>query len=126
MAGLDPAIHLVFAPRKMRNAMKSRFAAALLVSLALPLAGANAQAPRGPVHSEKAAILMARKIWLNLYPLSAAKVGSEAEWLSNEKATKDGDMWEVGPKNPGPSAIGSTITYRIASADGKMLGYSQP
>ncbi len=106
--------------------MKAKFAAALLLCAALPMASANAQAPRGSVHSEKAAILMARKIWINLYPISADKVGSEAAWLAGEKATRDGDLWEVGPKTPGPGAIGSNITFRIASADGKMLGYYQP
>ena len=105
--------------------MKFFFAIALLTVL-VALAPAQAAAPRGPVHSEKAAILMARKIWLNLYPLSAPKVGSEATWLASEKATRDGDMWEVGPKNPGPDAVGSNITFRIAATDGRMLGYYQP
>ena len=105
--------------------MKPFFAIALL-TVSVALAPAQAAAPRGPVHSEKAAILMARKIWLNLYPLSAPKVGSEATWLASEKATRDGDMWEVGPKNPGPGAVGSNITFRIAASDGKMLGYYQP
>jgi hypothetical protein len=100
--------------------------ATMLLSLSITLTSAQAAAPRGPVHSEKAAILMARKIWLNLYPLSAAKVGSETAWLTGEKATHDGDMWEVGPKTPGPDAIGSNIIFRIAAADGKMLGYYQP
>ena len=105
--------------------MKIFFAFALL-AMSVALTPAWAAAPRGPVHNEKAAILMARKIWLNLYPLSAAKAGSEAAWLTSEKATRDGDIWEVGPKSPGPDAIGSNITFRIAAADGKMLGYYQP
>jgi hypothetical protein len=49
--------------------MKNLFATSFLL-LALQLAligtGAQAQAPRGQVHNEKAAILMARKIWINL------------------------------------------------------------
>jgi hypothetical protein len=105
--------------------MRTLFATALL-AISVALAPAHAAAPRGRVHNEQTAILMARKIWLSLYPLSAAKVGSEAIWLANEKAIRDGDMWEVGPKNPGPDAIGNNITFRIAAADGKMLGYYQP
>jgi hypothetical protein len=109
--------------------MKNLFATSFLL-LALPLAligtGAQAQAPRGQVHNEKAAILMARKIWINLYPVSAAKVGSEAAWLKGEKATLDGDMWEVSPKTPGPDALGSGLVFRIASVDGKMMGYYSP
>jgi hypothetical protein len=100
--------------------------AAALAALILFTAPAFADAPRGPVHSEKAAILMARRIWINLYPLSAAKAGSEAKWLAEEKAAQDGDMWEVMPKNPGPGAIGSNMQFRISSADGQMLGYYQP
>jgi hypothetical protein len=105
--------------------MKKLLATSLLL-LALPLVGAQAQAPRGPVHNEKAAILMARKIWINLYPVSAAKVGSEAAWLKGEKAELDGDMWEVSPKAPGPDALGSGLVFRIASVDGKMMGYYSP
>lgn len=107
--------------------MKNMFAATLLpLALILSMTGAKAQAPRGPVHNAKAAILMARKIWLNLYPLSAAKVGSEAAWLADEKATQDGGMWEVGPRNPGPNALGSNLVFRIAAEDGQMLGYYSP
>jgi hypothetical protein len=102
------------------------FLVAALMSLTLSVTSVYAAAPRGPVHSEKAAILMARKIWLNLYPISAAKVGSEAAWLAGEKATQDGDMWEVAPKNPGPDALGSNIVFRIAATDGQMLGYYSP
>ena len=107
--------------------MKKPLAVTLLIlSLVLPSTGTFAAAPRGPVHNEKAAILMARKIWINLYPMSAAKVGSEAAWLAGEKAIRDGDMWEVSPKNPGSDALGSNLVYRLAAADGKMLGYYSP
>lgn len=100
--------------------------AAMVLLLSVAVLPAAAAAPRGPVHNEKAAVLMARKIWINLYPISAAKVGSEAAWLAGEKAIQDGDMWEVSPKNPGPNALGSNMVFRIASADGQMLGYYQP
>ena len=83
---------------------------AALLSLTLSVTSVYAAAPRGPVHSEKA----------------AEKVGSESAWLAGEKATQDGDMWEVGPKNPGPDALGSNIVFRIAATDGQMLGYYSP
>lgn len=107
--------------------MKPLFAAIILpLSLMLGVTAVEAAAPRGPVHSARAAILMARRIWINLYPLSAAKVGSEAAWLASERATQDGDMWEVAPKTPGPNALGSNLVFRIAAADGQMLGYYSP
>lgn len=103
---------------------RSVFAALTLLMLASP--EAQAAAPRGPVHSEKAAILMARRIWLNLYPLSAATAGSGAAWLAGEKATLDGDVWEVSPKAPGSNALGSNIVFRIAATNGMMVGYYRP
>ncbi len=103
--------------------MKTKLVALLML---LSLGAAQAAAPRGPVHSEKAAILMARRIWLNLNSLSAADVGSEAAWLAGEKATQDGDVWEVVPKNPGPNALGSNIVFRIAATNGMMVGYYSP
>jgi hypothetical protein len=107
--------------------MNALFAATILpLSLMLCSTAAEAVAPRGPVHNAKAAILMARRIWINLYPMSAAKVGSEAVWLASESATQDGDMWEVAPKNPGADALGSNLVFRIAAADGQMLGYYSP
>jgi hypothetical protein len=109
-----------------RRRMMKPLLAVTLLSLTLSLTAAEASAPRGPVHNERAAVLMARRIWLNLYPLSAAKVGGEAAWLAGEKATRDGDMWEVAPKNPGPDALGSNLVFRIAAEDGKMLGYYSP
>jgi hypothetical protein len=95
----------------------------IALSLMMP---AEAAAPRGPVHNEKAAILMARKIWISLYPDSAAKAGSEKTWLAEESATRDGDMWEVGPKHPSPAALGSGLVFRISSEDGHMMGYYNP
>ena len=103
--------------------MKIIFAAMMVLS---SVASAYAAAPRGSVHNEKAAILMARKIWISLYPRSAAKAGSEKAWLAQEKATQDGDMWEVGPRHPSPTSLGSGLVFRISSDDGHMLGYYNP
>ena len=103
--------------------MKRPFAALCL--LPLLLATAHAQAPRGPVHNERAAILMARRIWINLNPPDT-NPGSPADWLKNDKATRDGEMWEVGPKNPGPGAMGDGTIFRIASEDGHMMGMLRP
>lgn len=50
------------------------------------------------MRNAKAATLMARQIWLNLYPASADKVGIESVWLAGEKAPQDGDKREVGPQ----------------------------
>jgi hypothetical protein len=108
--------------------MKTIAPAALI--LLLTAASAQAAAPRGPVHNAREAVLMARKIWISLYPDEAAKVGSEKAWLAEEKATRDGDIWEVAPKHPSPAApgsrIGSGLVFRISSEDGHMLGYYNP
>ena len=97
-----------------------------LLFLLLLATAAEAAAPRGPVHNERAAILMARRIWISLYPASAAKAGSEKAWLAEEKAARDGDMWEVAPKHPSPAALGSGLVFRIASDDGHLMGYYNP
>jgi hypothetical protein len=109
-----------FRERNMKNAA---VAALFLLSAA---GMADAQAPRGPVHDARAAILMARKHWISLYPGEIAKAGSEKAWLAGEKATRDGDMWEVGPRAPSPAALGGGLVFRIASDDGHMLGYYDP
>jgi hypothetical protein len=117
------------APAFQERNMKSAVPLVLFLLLAalLPAIGASeAAAPRGAVHTERAAILMARKIWMSLYPDSAAKAGSEKAWLAEEKATRDGDMWEVGPRTPSPASLGSGLVFRISSADGHMLGYYNP
>ncbi|HWC63911.1 MAG TPA: hypothetical protein VG501_09830 [Rhizomicrobium sp.] len=101
-------------------------APALVLFLLSAATAVEAQAPRGPVHNARAAILMARKIWISLYPAEAAKAGSEKTWLAEEKATRDGDIWEVGPRTPSPAAIGNGLIFRIASDDGHMLGYYNP
>jgi hypothetical protein len=87
---------------------------------------AEAAAPRGPVHNQRAAILMARKIWISLFPDQAVKAGSEKAWLAEEKASRDGDIWEVSPKNLSPTALGSGFTFRISSDDGRMVSYYNP
>src|ERR1700734_4485409 len=102
-----------------RPMMKTLLAAtALLLSLTLSGMYAQAAAPRGAVPTARAAILMARKIWISLYPDSAAKAGSAQAWLAGETAARDGDMWEVGPKMPGPDALGSGLVYCIDAKDG--------
>jgi hypothetical protein len=105
---------------------KMKYAAFTITITLMLMSLAQAAAPRGPVHNERAAILMARKIWISLYPDSAAKAGSEKAWLAEEKATRDGDMWEVGPKHPSPAALGSGLVFRLSSEDGQMMGYYNP
>jgi hypothetical protein len=106
--------------RNMKNVLSFAFV------ILLGATAAEAQAPRGPVHNARAAILMARKHWISLYPGEAAKAGSEKAWLTEEKASRDGDIWEVGPRTPKPTAPGGGLVFRIASDDGHMLGYYDP
>jgi hypothetical protein len=109
-----------------RSVMKTLLAATALLSLTLSGIGVQAAAPRGAVPTARAAILMARKIWISLYPDSSAKAGSAQAWLAGETAARDGDIWEVGPKTPGPDALGSGLVYRIDAKDGHMLGFYNP
>jgi hypothetical protein len=97
-----------------------------MLALTLSFTGAQAAAPRGPLPDAKAAVLMARRAWINLFPDEAAKAGSEAAWLAGENATLDGDVWEVSPKNPGPDALGSNMVLRLNKKNGAMLGFYQP
>jgi hypothetical protein len=43
-------------------------------------------------------------------------------WRADQKATQDGDTWEVGPKKPEPGALGSELVYCIAAEDEHMMG----
>jgi hypothetical protein len=85
-------------------------------------AGANWQPPAdGVVRDSRAAITIARAIWISTYPERAATTGDEAVWQSQMDATLHNGIWEV-TKKMGPDDYGGSLFIYISKRDGRVVG----
>lgn len=74
----------------------------------------------GVVRDARAAVAIARIIWLSIHPELEAKIGSEAVWLEHMHAELYGDIWEVATKMK-RGEIGGGLYIHISRTDGRIV-----
>jgi hypothetical protein len=88
----------------------------------LPNAHAGWQPPsEGVVRDGKAAIAIARAVWLSMNPSISARVGGEEIWQSDMIATLQDGVWEVTNKMSSTDIGGALFIY-ISQRDGRIVG----
>jgi hypothetical protein len=76
--------------------------------------------PQGVVRDARAAISIARAVWLSTNPDTADVIASEESWQRNVTATLSDGVWQV-TEPMKPSEIGGTFFIFIAKKDGRVL-----
>lgn len=77
----------------------------------------------GVIRDGKAAISIARTVWISGHPDLEGRIGSESVWQRDMQATLHDGVWEVTAKpNPDPNVIGGALFIYIAQSDGHVVG----
>lgn len=76
--------------------------------------------PEGLVRDEKAAISIARAVWISINPELAQNFATDEIWQSYMIAKLDGDVWIVEPR-PNPNVIRGGVRIALSKIDARIL-----
>lgn len=76
--------------------------------------------PEGLVRDERAAITIARAVWVSINPKLAQNIGTDEVWQSIMVAKLDGEVWIVEPR-PNPNMLGGGVRIALSKKDARIL-----